>query len=136
VTEPVIIPPGQDPKSVGLLKMRMLSFNMSMTDQEMRDLAEVAIEIKNTYTAWQEFYEQLDLRKKRAMGFDAVVLALDIAQFAAAIGADPAVVTAVLGQLGTAEKGRIAELVALWNAGQLPDRPVLTDPSVDVIEGS
>lgn len=134
MTEP-LIPLGQVPRDVGLLKMRQLSFSMDMTDEQMRAKAEEAIAIRNTYSAWQEFHDQLDLRKKRLLGFQAVVLALDVTAAAAAMQTTPELVTAVMNGHALEEQARVAELEALWVAGTLPDRPVLTDPSQDVIGG-
>lgn len=130
------IPPGQVPNDAGLMKLRQLSFDMTMTDDEMRAVAEQAISIKNTYNQWQSFYEDLELRKKRMLGFQAVTLALDVSAAATAMNTTPELVAGVMNGYAQQEAARITELQALWNSGQLPAAPVLTDPSKDVVAGS
>lgn len=133
---PVIIPAGQQPSDVGLMQLRFLSFNMQMTDDEMRALAEQAISLRNTYTQWQEFHDDLDARKKRLLGFQAVVLALDVNAAATAMNTTPELVTGTMNGYAQQEQARITELQAMWDAGQLPTTPVLSDPSKAVVDGS
>lgn len=123
----------QRPEDIGQAKLRHLRFDMSMTDEEIDAIAEQAKKIRDDYYAWQEFYEDLELRKKRYMGFQAVVHALDLNVAAAMMKTTPELVAAVMSASAQQEAARLAELQALWDSGQLPDRPVLTDPSKEVL---
>lgn len=138
MTDPiqVSIPVGQAPSDVGLMQLRFLSFSMDMSDDDMRALAEKAIAIKKTYIDWQAFYDDLALRKKRLLGFQAIVLAMDVTAAAQAMNTTPQLVAGVMQGYAAQEAARVAELDALYAAGQLPDKPVLTDPSKDVVGGT
>lgn len=127
------IPNGLVPVDVGTTQMRMLSFDMSMTDDQIDAIAAKAKEIRDTYNAWQVFYDDLAARKKRLLGFRAVVEAMDINAAATAMQTSPQLVAAVMKANADTEEARIVELEALWNSGQLPDRPVLLDQSKQVI---
>lgn len=135
MTDPTpFIPAGQEPSDVGTMQLRMLAFNLTMTDEEIDTVAAQAKTIRNTYTAWQSFADDLAARKKRLLGFMAVVAAMDVQAAATAMKTTPELVAGVMNANATAEQARIVELQALWDAGQLPDRPVLTDPSRQVID--
>lgn len=125
-----------DPKAIGQYKLNQLAFSMDMTDAEIDAIATQAKDLRNTYSDWAEFKTQLDLRKKRLLGFQAVVLALDVTAAAAAMQTSPALVTGVMGQYAATEQARITELQNMWNTGVLPDLPILADPSIPVIQGS
>lgn len=124
----------KSPLAIGQRKLNTLEFTMAMTDEEMQAVCAKAKEIRDTYVKWEEFYRELDLRKKRNMGFKAAVLALDLQVAAAAMGTTPQRIAGVMGAYAAAEEARIKELEELWNKGILPDRDVLGDPSKDVIE--
>lgn len=125
-----------DPLQIGQYKLNQLSFHIGMTDAEMDATLAQAKQLRDTYQAWATFKTQLDLRKKRLLGFQAVVLAMDVTQAAAAMNTTPALVTGTMQTYAQAEATRIAQLQAMWDAGQLPDGAVLSDPSVTVVANS
>lgn len=124
----------KSPRVIGQMKLNRLNFNIDMTDEEMQSVCADAKAIRDTYMAWETFHRELELRKKRNMGFKAAVAALDIPTAAAAMGTTPDKVVGVMTQYAAAEDARIAELTVLWESGQLPDRDVLGDPSEGVID--
>jgi hypothetical protein len=126
----------KSPKAIGQMKLNGLNLRMDMTDAEMDAVFAQAKALRDTYNQWEAFYNDLELRRRRYLGFQAVVLALDVTAAAAAMHTTPQAITAVMQASAAQEKARLDELQALWDSGQLPDRPVLTDPSADVVSGS
>lgn len=123
------------PRAMGGVKLFQLKFDMGMTDEQMRELAEEAIRVRNLFLDWDMFHRELDLRRKRNLGFRAAVLALDLQQAAAAMGTTPAKIKMVMESYAAAEEARLIELQELWDAGTLPDRDVLGDPSQELDYG-
>lgn len=124
---------GRKPRVIGQQKLNDLKFSMDNTDEEIDAIAARVKEIRDTYEAWQAFYEDLELRKKRQLGFQAVAGALDLTEAAKIMGTTPDLVAAVMHGNVANEAARIAELEAMWQRGELPDRPVLSDPSKDIV---
>lgn len=124
----------RSPRVIGQHKLARLQFHIDMTDEEMQEICAEARTIRDEYLLWEEFYRDIDLRKKRNLGFKAAVLALDLQQAAAAMGTTPEQVAQVMTSYAAAEDARIAELTEMWKTGVLPDRDVLGDPSEDIIE--
>lgn len=122
-----------DPTVIGQTKLSALNFKMDMTDAEINALAAQAIALKNTYTQWAAFKTQLNLRKSRLVGFQSVILAMDVNAAAAAMNTTPALVTAVMNAYAQQESARIVQLEAMWNTGLLPVGSVLNDPSEAVL---
>lgn len=123
------------PNAVGSVKLFQLKFDMEMTDEQMRELAEEAIRVRNLFLDWDVFYRELDQRKKRNSGFRAAVLALDLQQAAVAMGTTPDKIKMVMESYAATEEARLIELQELWDAGTLPDRDVLGDPSQELDYG-
>lgn len=128
----------KDPLVIGQGRMIAASnkVNINMSDDDLRAITEEVITLKNQYKAWADFKNQLDLRKKRLLGFQSVVLAMDVTEAAVAMKTSPQLVAAVMQGYAAQESARITELQKLYDTGILPDRPVLTDPSAQVIHGS
>jgi hypothetical protein len=126
----------KDPLAIGSMKIRNKLNHMGMlsTTEEIRQVAEDVIELKETYEKWANFYNDLRARKARLVGFRSVLLALDMTAFAAAVGTSEARLTGVMQAQIASEETRMNELQELWDRGELPDRPVLTDPSKEVID--
>lgn len=124
----------KSPKAVGQMKLSSLGFHMNMSDDELAAVCAKAKQIRDLYTKWEEFYRDIDLRKKRSMGFKAAVMALDLNVAAQAMGTTPEKIAGVMSMYAASEDTRIKELEELWKAGVLPDRAVLGDPSRDIVE--
>lgn len=127
-----------DPKQIGQMKLNalLLTINMGMTDAEIDAIVAQAKQLRDTYNNWADFKTQLDLRKKRLLGFQAVVLAMDVNAAATAMNTTPDLVTAAMNGNATAEQTRIDQLQQMWDTGQLPQLPILDDPSVAVVQNS
>lgn len=124
----------KSPRVIGQMKLSRLEFHIDMTDEEMQAVCAEAKIIRDTYRKWEEFYTDLRQRKARFLGFQAVLLALDPVQTAAALQTTPQLLQAVMGQYAASEQARLIELEAeYWNAGILPEGSVLDDPSEEVI---
>lgn len=122
----------KSPRDIGQHKITQLQFRIDMTDEEMEAVCQQAKDIRDLYDKWERFYKDIDLRKRRNLGFKAAVLALDLQQAAVAMGTTPEAIYGVMSTYAAAEDARIAELQELWNQGILPDREVLNDPSEDL----
>lgn len=122
------------PRDIGEFKLFAMNLKMSQTDDEMRAIAEEGILLKKEFAAWDVFWRELEMRQKRNLGFRAAVLALDLNQAAAAMGTTPIRVKMVMESYAAAEEARLLELQALWDAGTLPDRDVLGDPSEQLLD--
>lgn len=122
------------PKIIGQYKINNLSITIDMTDEQIAGVLEQVKVLRDTYMAWEEFYNDLRQRKARFLGFQAVLLALDPVQTAAALQTTPQLLQAVMGQYAAAEQARLTELETnYWNVGILPPGSVLDDPSEEVI---
>lgn len=124
----------RSPRVIGQMKLNRLAFQIDMTDEEMQTVCAEARAIRDTYHKWEEFYKDIDLRKKRNMGFRAAILALDLEQAAVAMETTPEKIANVMMAYSAAEEARIRELEGMWKSGTLPDRDVLGDPSEDIID--
>ena len=122
------------PMVICAYKFINLRFDTNMTDDEMRQLAEDAILIRKEFADWENFQTELEQRKRRSLGFRAAVLALDLQQAAVAMGTTPQKIKVVMDAYAAAEETRLAELQELWDAGTLPDRDVLGDPSKELLK--
>lgn len=124
----------KSPRVIGQTRLAELQFHIDMTDEQMQEVCARARAIRDTYQKWEEFYKDIDLRKKRNMGFKAAVVALDLEQAAVAMGTTPEKIAGVMMAYSAAEDARIKELEVLWKTGVLPDRDVLGDPSEGIID--
>lgn len=124
----------RSPRAIGQVKLNALGFHIDMTDAEIDEVARQAKKVRDDYQKWEEFYRDLKLRKLRLQGFKAVLLALDVTEAAAAMQTTPELVRAVMTQYAQTEQARVDELQILWDSGQLPAVPVLSDPSEQVID--
>lgn len=120
------------PRDIVDAKLRSMVFVAEMTDDDMRALAEQAIEAKNTYLAWDEFWEDMQARKARMLGFEAVLTNLDVVQVATELGTTPQKLAMAMGARAQMEKARLLELQRYWENGVLPDKDVLSETVVPI----
>lgn len=141
MTTPFITPDDEyaarskDPKAIGQLKINTLlqGITVNSTDADIDAVVKRVKDTRDVYLQWYNFYNDLAQRKARLVAFMAM-MQLDVAEIAAGLQTTPQAVAAFMTLRAQAEQKRITELTALWNSGQLPDRPVLSEPLPQVTD--
>lgn len=124
-----------DPIQIGQMKLNQLLFRMTHSDADLTALVSQAKHIRDTYQAWAKFKNDLALRQKRYLGFQAVVSSLDLTAAATAMHTTPQAVAALMNGSAQQEGTRLAELQHMWDTGVLPATPVLSASDAAIVQG-